>query len=358
MRRAVVSVLLTAALVAACSGESEQLPPGPGAVASTSTAPTTTSVEAACALSDKLVPACGVLWGISTNPATQATLQAAEKDTGRTFDLVYRYHDIVADFPDDDERAVVREGRALHIAIAAREYGEGEDTVSYADIARGTYDASLRRQATGLASLNAPVFVTFEQEANQRRKLGVRGSAEDFKAAWRHVHEVYKAEGATNAVWVWVMTGAAENLSRAGQLWPGNDVVDWISWNVYNGSGCNSGKVKPASYETFEQGLKPFYDWVRRSGPALGIDPDKPMMISESGSVIYRDDLARTAGWYRQIPEVLPRYPQVKAIALWASSTSEACDYRFHRYPEVAQAVAEIAKSPLLRRRVEFPPPS
>ena len=35
----------------------------------------------------------------------------------------------------------------------------------------------------------------------------------------------------------------------------------------------------------------------------------------------------------------------MKAIALWASSTSEACDYRFHRYPEVAQAVAEIARA-------------
>ena len=212
-----------------------------------------------------------MLWGISTNPATQATLQAAEKDAGRTFDLVYRYHDIVADFPDDDERAVVREGRTLHIAIAAREYGEGEDTVSYADIARGTYDASLRRQATGLASLNAPVFVTFEQEANQRRKRRARlsrGLQGRLAACPRGLQGRGRDERRVGLG----HDGRCGEPERAGQLWPGNDVVDWISWNVYNGSGCNSGKVKPASYETFEQGLKPFYDWVRRSGPALGID--------------------------------------------------------------------------------------
>lgn len=358
MRRAVVGVVLTTALVSACTGGTQPVSPGPSAVARASSGTTAQPAEPKCTLDAKLVPSCGVLWGISTNPATEATLQAAEQDVGRTFDLVYRYHDIVSDFPDDDERAVVRGGRALHLAIAAREYGQPEGTVSYRDIAQGRYDASLRRQAAGLASLKAPVFLTFEQEANQRRKLGVRGSAEEFKAAWRHVHQVYSAAGATNAVWVWVMTGAAENLSRAAQLWPGNDVVDWISWNVYNGSGCNSGKVKPASYETFEQALTPFYDWVRRSGPTFGIDPDKPMMISEAGSVVYRNDLARTAAWYSQIPEVLPKYPQVKAIALWASATSDACDYRFLRYPEVAKAVAEMAGTPLLRQRVGSAPSS
>jgi hypothetical protein len=55
---------------------------------------------------------------------------------------------------------------------------------------------------------------------------------------------------------------------------------------------------------------------------------------------------------------VLPKYPQVKAIALWASATSDACDYRFLRYPEVAKAVADMAGTPLLRQRVGSAPSS
>jgi hypothetical protein len=57
------------------------------------------------------------------------------------------------------------------------------------------------------------------------------------------------------------------------------------------------------------------------------------MMISESGSVAYPNDLAKSADWYSSIPGVLANYPQIKAFALWDSQTSAACDYRFQRNP-------------------------
>lgn len=308
-----------------------------------------------CVVSDQLVPSCGVLWGVSASPAVLSTVEAIEKQVGRSFDLVYRYHDLHDTIPDAEEVAAVEQGRALHLAIAARLYDKPDLTVTYADIADGDYDPSLMKQAQGIASLKVPVFLTFEQEANQRRKLGARGSADDFKDAWRHLHALYEEAGVTNVVWTWVMTGAEENLERAGTMWPGNDQVDWISWNVYNGSGCNSGTVKPTKYQTFEEALTPFYDWVHSAGPGLGIDPSKPMMISEAGSVLYSNDLAKTADWYRQIPKVLPKYPQIQAITLWASSTSTACDYRFQSHPEVADAVSGMARSPLFRERIEIP---
>lgn len=290
------------------------------------------------------MPSCGVIWGISTQPATLQGVAAVESLVGRNFDMIYRYHDIAQTIPDEVEQQAVAEGRILHLSIAAREYADKKLVVTYKDIAAGKYDKSISAQGRGIASLKVPVFVTFEQEANQHRKLDVRGDATQFKAAWRHIREVQIAAGATNAVWTWVMTGAPENLDRAGSLWPGNDAVDWISWNVYNASGCNSGQVKPEKYKTFADALAPFYDWVHSKGPGLGIDPNKPMMISESGSVMYNGDLAKTADWYSQVPQVLQKYPQIKAFTLWASRTSPACNYEFQKQPSVAAAVAKSAK--------------
>lgn len=355
MRRLPVVVSVAALSVLAACSSSADSPNGPAVERPPSSAgqvtrPSSSSVDT-CTVSAKLVPTCGVIWGISTQPNTLQTVGQVENLVGRKFDMIYRYHDIIQTIPDEVEKQAVAQGRILHLSIAAREYSDPSAVVTYKDIAAGKYDKSISEQGKGIAGLKVPVFVTFEQEANQRRKLDVRGDAADFKAAWRHVREVQIAAGATNAVWTWVMTGAPANLDRAGSLWPGNDAVDWISWNVYNDSACNSGKVKPEKYRTFAEALAPFYDWVHSKGPALGIDPNKPMMISESGSVMYRDDPAKTADWYSQVPQGLLKYPQIKAFTLWASKTSPACNYTFQQEPSAAAAVATSAtKAPFLDR--------
>lgn len=359
MRRICIAILLPVlALMAACSGGGGD--PAPSTSTSASSAPTSgptssASTTASCTLSDRLVPSCGVIWGVSTKPATMDGVAKVESLVGRPFDMIYRYHDIKEPIPDDVDRQAVAAGRILHLSIAARIYTSDTTVVTYKDIAAGKYDATLRAQGKGIAGLKVPVFVTFEQEANQHKKLDVRGDATQFKAAWRHVRSVYLAAGASNAVWTWVMTGAPENLDRAGMLWPGNDQVDWISWNVYNASGCNSGKVKPANYKSVKEALSPFYDWVHAKGPKLGIDPNKPMMISESGSVLYTADPGLTAAWYTQIPGVLKEYPQIKAFTLWASETSLACNYQFQDVPAISAAVAKsVTDAPLTERIAPF----
>ena len=233
-RRAAAAVLVGVLGLAACDSGAGPTPSSPSGTPS-------------CSLSSKLVPACGVLWGIATRPQTLDAVKAVEQQVGRTFDVVYQYHDIDDTIPTASESSEVEAGQVLHLAIAARLYESPTTQVTYADIAAARYNAGLQHQAEGVASIPAPVFVTFEQEANEHSKLGPRGTAAQFRQAWRHVHDVYVKAGATNAVWVWVMTGAPDNLSRAGELWPGNDVVDWISWNVYNQSGCGADAIDPAS---------------------------------------------------------------------------------------------------------------
>ncbi len=291
-----------------------------------------------------LVPSCGVLWGVSTQPPTKAAIEGIEKTVGRPFDFVYRYHDVNSTIPDEEEKALVARGTYLHLAIASRDFGNGD--VPYADIANGSHDDTLRAQAEGVASLKVRTFVTFEQEANQKDKVGQRGTAKEFVSAWRHLHALYQKAGATNAVWVWVMTGNEQNLSRTAALWPGNDMVDWISWNIYNQSGCRTKKLDVSKYVSFEEGLRVFHDWVTSAGLAVGIDATKPMMISETGSAQYPDNPQKTAQWYADIPGALKKYPNVKAVGLWASGGGgpNGCDYRFQRNPVITKGVEKAGQ--------------
>jgi hypothetical protein len=285
---------------------------------------------------------------VSTRPRSLSHLQSLERTLGRPFDLVYHYNDIDSTFPDALERREVADGRLLHVAIAARDFNgtTGESSVSWADVAAGKFDRQLTAQARGLASLKVPVFVTFAQEANAKTKLGVDGTAKEFIAAWRHLHTLYGEAGASNAVWTWVMTGAQENLDRAASLWPGNDVVDWISWNVYNGAKCPQGG-DPDKFVSFKDRMLTFYDFVHRRGPSIGMDASKPMMISEAGSMTYATDRSLSADWYAAIPSALREYPQIKAVTLWNSET-DTCDYRFDRSSESLAGVKSAGLDPTM----------
>ena len=297
-------------------------------------------------VSDKGVLPCGALWGVTTQTPDNAALSALEQKVGRRFDMVYRFHDIDDEIPSAEERQLVDEGRLLHITIESRSYSDTSPADgTWAAIAAGKHDAALLAQAQGIASLGAAVFVTFDHEVDQSARL-VLGSTDEYVAAWRHINEVFARAGADNAIWVWVILGWAESLPLAAKYWPGNDVVDWISWDIYNQSGCRGAGVDASKYTTFEEDVALVYDWMHEIGPDIGMDPSKPVMISEFGSVLYDDDPQRTADWYAAIPDVLEKYSQIKAVSIWDHTGNLACDYRIDRDDVVLDAVIEAGKDP------------
>jgi hypothetical protein len=300
----------------------------------------------ACPLSESLVPRCGVLWGIATEPNTTSKLRAVERTLDTRFDMVYRFHDLDDRVPTQDERVVVRSGRILHLTIDSRIYQPPARTVPWSDIAAGRYDRALRRDARGIAALGKPVFVTFGHEPDNPTTSV--GPPREFVAAWRHVRTLFEAAGARNAVWVWVVTGYPAHFSMIPALWPGNDYVDWISWEAYNSSGCGRGADRRL-FKTFGQSALPFLRWLLSTGARLGIDVGKPMMISEAGSTVYPGDSALTASWYREIPLVLHLHRQIKAVGLWDRPGLNGCDFRFDGNPIARAVVRSISASAAVR---------
>lgn len=294
-------------------------------------------------LSTDLVPSCGALLGVTPESPTLPALRRADGALGRPFDFVYSFHDINDQIPSPYDSAVVEGGQILHVDIDARDFSNPDPhTVTWAAVATGAYDQTLTEQARGIAGLGVPVFVTFDHEADQPSRSAL-GTPADYVAAWRHVHQLFVDQGATNAVWVWVMLGWPPSFPTALQMWPGNEYVDWISWDAYNDSGCRSGTTDPSRMETFGQVALPFLTWIEANGPAAGIDVGKPMMISETGTVAYPGQPDASRVWLQGMTQVLRDHPQIRAVTLWDHlGSNPGCDFRLSNNPAGVAALGAL----------------
>ena len=311
----------------------------PSSTVGATTAPTKGSGP--CRVTARLVPTCGALWGVSPD---SDGLAALEQRTNRKFDLVQYWHGIdQGDVPRQAELKTAAEGRVLHYNFAAKNWGAGP--ARYADIAGGTYDAAIDQQARNFRKFGKPVFVTFDHEADNKTRRA-RGTQQEFVAAWRHMHDRYAAAGADNVVWVWVVTGYSGNFAQIPSLYPGNTYVDWVSWEAENGAGCPASNTDPSKAQSFEQLVKPFYDWLKTTGAKSGIDAGKPYMITGFGTIIYRQNPGLSVEWYRKVPGVLKKYPQIKAVQLWNSTLGATCDFRITTTPDITKAFARAGQVP------------
>ncbi|WP_051059094.1 glycoside hydrolase family 26 protein [Nocardiopsis lucentensis] len=281
--------------------------------------------EFECGVSEILEPSCGVWWGASPYGDRIDSLESA---VDRDMDLVYTWRGIdQADVPGERERRMIAEGRFVHTNIEARRFERsGHPDIAYEDILDGGFDSSLRSQARTIAEFDVPYFVTFDHEADANKRYRKRGTPDEFVRSWRHVVDLYREEGADNVIWVWNVTGWRDNLDRLPGLWPGNDYVDWISFEAYNMTGCD---LMPHwdGVHSFEDALRPAYEWIQEQGPEHGIDPGKPIMIGEMGTT----DIGprETLRWYADIPDVLRRYERVRAVKVWDNRVS-GCDFRIN----------------------------
>ena len=90
----------------------------------------------------------------------------------------------------------------------------------------GRYDSYIREFATKAKEWGHPFFLRFDWEMNGfwfPWSEGVNGNTPgQFVAAWRHVHDIFTAVGATNATWVWCPNVDLNGgLIAAGRALPG-----------------------------------------------------------------------------------------------------------------------------------------
>jgi len=197
--------------------------------------------------------------------------------------------------------------------------GKGDDQSAFrlATIASGKYDAYITDWARSARAWGGPFFLRFDWEMNGywqfpwAEQLN-NNQAGDYVRAWRHVHDIFTAQGANNVTWVWCPNISSEKTLPLSQVYPGDSYVDWTCMDGYNFGTVDAG----GEWQSFAQVFSgsPFNVNHNTYAELLGLAPQKPIMIGETAS---SEIGGSKAAWISDMLNELPsQYPQIKAL-MW-----------------------------------------
>jgi len=349
--RAIGAALLLVVTAAACSTSSSSAAEPSTAATTTSTtsttiAPTTTTVAPAVASPKPKVPTTGAYFGTWRGPGPgrptdpRQNITDAEAAIGRKYAIDHQFYGWGAAIPSAYETWTAAHGRIPMVSLCACKFETGT-AVKWAAIASGKYDSYLSSIARGFVALKQPAFFVFDSEPE--RQSGLKGTAADYRAAFRHVVAVFRAKKADSVAFVFATTSYAF-LPESGQsalvksFYPGDNVVDWVAADPYNFD--TAGAWHSLSYE-----MGPWYAWASTL--------KKPLAFVEWGTKEDATQVNRKAMWFRAALDVLDsRYKDVRAVVYFDERKHERGtinDWRIDTSPTSLSAFAEVAKSPWFR---------
>jgi hypothetical protein len=193
-----------------------------------------------------------------------------------------------------------------------------EKTFSLQEIVAGRFDQDLRAWAREAKHFGSPILIEWGTEPNGdwfswngRWNGGASNGPARYVAAYRHIVEVMRSEGAGNLQWVWHVNW----LDQPEKKWnafenyfPGATYCDWVALSVY-------GPLTP----TARDGAESFAFKMRRAYPRLvKIAPGKPIIIAEFGCDL-RNRRAPAAQWAKAALEDLfsNRWPGLIGFCWW-----------------------------------------
>ncbi|MET7425590.1 endoglucanase [Dactylosporangium sp. NPDC005555] len=290
-----------------------------------------------CGLDAKLVPGCGLLWGVApgafTDLRSSQALANFERTTGRPADILHSYHRGDEVWPTADEIAVVEQSRKR---ILFANWKVAWDT-TWADVAAGGQDARIDRAAARLKAFPGKLFVALHHEPENDVRAGGGMTARDYAAMYRHTVLRLRAAGVTNVVFVMVYMAYEPWCVQPwfGDLYPGDDVVDWVGMDPYlfaRPGGYGHGDFAYLVDRTSDPAKWPgFYTWITRT------HGNKPLMIAEWGVYEHAADPTKKAWIYSTVRQQLGRFPAIKALVYFDSPNAPKGDTR----PDSSQPALE-----------------
>jgi Glycosyl hydrolase family 26 len=238
------------------------------------------------------------------------TVAHFEAQIGRRLAIANRFYGWAEAFPSDLEARDVTLGRIPMVTWKAPRLDA---------VLNGSQDALIAARARAVRQFGSPLFIRWAWEMNggwtewsgsKNETPGRHDGAQKYVRAWRHVHDLFAREGATNVSWVWAPNGEsvpARSWNAAAAYYPGDAYVDWIGFSAYNWGSRRSW----SRWSPFAKLVAPFY---RRWSAS------KPLMVAETAST---GDAAAKARWLDGIAPILPtRFPRLKAVLLFQEPPS------------------------------------
>jgi hypothetical protein len=146
--------------------------------------------------------------------------------------------------------------------------------------------------------------------------------ARDFAKMYRHVIKRLEAQGVHNAINVMAYMGNEKWMAQSwwADLYPGDDVVDWIALDSYVSAEKNYyhyGKFADLLDRAPAGGGTGWYRWATRQHAS------KPIMIAEWGVYHRIGKKADKTAAYRSVLPELAKRPGIKAIVYFDTARDD-----------------------------------
>ena len=165
---------------------------------------------------------------------------------------------------------------------------------THKNIVSGMFDAELRAYAQTAKSFGTTLLIEYGVEVNGNWFPWSQEGPGPYKAAYRHIVNIFREVGATNVRWAFHVDATDNN--NGFKWYPGDDLVDWI------GTSCYGAETKKGCIRT----LQPIYDSF------ASISKTKPLGIFEWG-IGNATDTANTL----HALATDPRYSRIKLLQVW-----------------------------------------
>ncbi len=277
-----------------------------------------------------LVPAHGTLLGAFVGTGT---LAGFETELGRKVAITHNF----VGWTDDWTSQLSGMAAGGRIPLVTWEAWENSVGAPLTDIIGGSYDSMIKSRAQAAKTFGQKFFLRWGHEMNGNwypwdgsHNGANAAAATTYISAFRHIHDLFVAAGATNVLWIFcpnVDSVPNEAWNQWAGYYPGDGYVDWMGFDGYNW-----GTVQTTStWQTFPAIAGRIYSGLAAKG--------KPIMIPETASAEQGGD---KAAWIAGVlPALQSSFPQVKAL-VWFQMNKET-DWRIDSSTAAESAFVTIA---------------
>ncbi len=255
-------------------------------------------------------------------------------------------------FPMQTANWIRAQGAAPYIRLMLRsdtELDHREPRYTLAAIARGDFDTDLAAWGRDAARFGTPFIAEFGTEMNgdwfswNARWNGRRKGPALFQAAYRHIIDVTRANGASNIVWVFHVNDQDYPVRRWNHFesyYPGDDYIDWLGVSIYSAQGPSE------DYAADFPGLL-----ASVMARFARMAPNKPAIVAEFGTDV-RNRHVRADQWADTALDTIlsGRFPNLIGFSWW-NETWQNDDNPAHDTDLRVQSSAELAA--VFRRRLD-----
>ena len=252
-----------------------------------------------------------------------------ESRLGRRLGIANHYYDWTDPFPGPAEKSDVANGRTPMVTW----WGTRNST-----IISGSQDAVIKARASAIKAFAKPVYLRWGAEMNGDWYAWSGPQSGDdpslYIAAWRHIHDVFRAMGVTNVSWVWAPNADSKpggvdptSWNNWTRYYPGDEYVDWVGIDGYNWGG--------SEWSSFGAIFGPVYDSYAGR---------KPIMICETGSV---ETGGNKAAWIANAGDWMKSHDGVRAFVYFdTNQSSSGLDWRVSSSSSSFSAFKTLANDP------------